>query len=96
MNESEIAKLVENDRLKEVVLQFTDLAGILHSLWIPSDLLLKVAESGLHTDGSSFSMVNISESDLKLKPDLSSFVLLPSALYPQKVGRVVCNIFQPE
>jgi len=96
MNMSEVAKIVEKENVKEIVLQFTDLSGILHSLWIPSELLSKVAEGGIHTDGSSVDMVDISKSDLKLVPDVDTFAILPTSLFPQKVARVVCDIYEPE
>lgn len=96
MSLSEVEKIVQKENVKEAVLQFTDLSGILHSLWIPSGLLSKVAEDGIHTDGSSVDMVDISKSDLKLKPDVNTFVIMPSGLYPQKVARVICDIYEPE
>jgi glutamine synthetase len=96
MSISEVAKTIQKENVKEIVLQFTDLSGILHSLWIPSELLSKVAESGIHTDGSSVDMVDISESDLKLMPDVDTFAILPTSLFPQKVARIVCDIYEPE
>jgi glutamine synthetase len=93
---SEPAKTLQERSVKEIVLQFTDLSGILHSLWIPSERLSKMAQAGIHTDGSSVDMVDISESDLKLVPDMETFTVLPSNLFPQKVARVVCDIYEPE
>jgi glutamine synthetase len=77
-------------------MQFTDLSGVLHTLWIPSTHFPEIIKEGTHTDGSSFGMVDVSKSDLKLIPDLDSFVVLPSELFPQKVARVICDIFHPE
>jgi len=96
MGMSEVVKIIEKENVKEIVLQFADLSGILHSLWIPSDLLSKAAEGGIHTDGSSVDMVDISKSDLKLMPDVDTFSVLPPSLFPQKVARVVCDIYEPE
>lgn len=96
MSTSEVVKIVQKENVKEIVLQFTDLSGILHSLWIPSELLSKVAEAGIHTDGSSVDMVDISQSDLKLVPDVDTFAMLPPSLFAQKVARVVCDIYEPE
>ncbi|MFX1513241.1 MAG: glutamine synthetase family protein [Promethearchaeota archaeon] len=94
---TEIANLIQKENVKEIALQFTDLIGILHTLWIPADYFLKIMNKGVHTDGSSLShMVDVSKSDLKLVPDLESFVVLPTQLFPQRVARVVCDIFKPE
>jgi len=96
MSKSEVTKTIQKESVKEIVLQFADISGILHSLWIPSDLLSKTVEEGIHTDGSSVDMVDISESDLKLVPNVDTFTVLPSGLFPQRVARAVCDIYEPE
>ncbi len=93
---SEISELIQRENVKEIALQFTDLSGILHSLWIPSKIFSKVAESGIHIDGSSLGMVDVSRSDLKLMPDMDTFVILPPKLFPLRVARLVCDIYEPE
>jgi glutamine synthetase len=96
MSVSEVSKIIQRENVKEVALQFTDVSGVLHSLWVPSELFSKTTEGGVHTDGSSVDMVDISESDLKLMPDLNTFSVLPPNLFAQRVARVVCNIYEPE
>lgn len=96
MSASGIRKTIEKENVKEVALQFTDVSGVLHSLWVPSGLFSKVNEEGIHMDGSSVGMVDISESDLKLMPDLGTFAILPRGLFRQRVARVVCDIYEPE
>jgi glutamine synthetase len=96
MSISEVVETIQRENVKEIALQFTDLSGILHSLWVPAELFSKVAEGGIHMDGSSVDMVDISESDLKLMPDLDTFVVLPPSLFTQRVARVVCNVYEPE
>lgn len=93
---SEVTEVIQKEKVKQIALQFTDISGILHSLWIPSELFSKVAEEGIHVDGSSIDMVDISRSDLKLKPDVDTFTVLPSNLFATRVARVVCDICQPE
>ena len=96
MNVSEATRTIQKEGVKEIALQFTDLSGLLHSLWVPSSLLPKIVAEGVHMDGSSVDMVDISESDLKLMPRLDTFVVLPSSLFAQRVARVLCDICQPE
>ena len=96
MNMPEITKTIQKENVKEIALQFADISGILHSLWVPSELFSKTLEEGIHTDGSSVDMMDISESDLKLMPDTDTFVMLPSNLFPQKMARVVCDMYEPE
>ena len=93
---SEVMELIQKENVKQIALQFTDISGILHSLWIPSELFSKVAEGGIHVDGSSVGMVDVGRSDLKLMPDVDTFAVLPSNLFPQRVGRVICDIYQPD
>jgi glutamine synthetase len=93
---SEATELIQKEKVKEIALQFTDILGVLHSLWIPSELFSKVAEGGIHVDGSSVGLVNISRSDLKLMPDVETFTVLPSNLFTQRVARAVCDIYEPE
>jgi len=93
---SEVTKLIEKEDVKEIALQFADISGILHSLWIPSHLFSKAVEEGIHTDGSSFGMVDISKSDLKLVPDVNTFTVMPQNLFPQRVARAICDIYEPE
>ena len=96
MNSNSNIELIEQNQVDEIALQFTDLSGILHTLWIPSIIFPKVAEEGIHTDGSSLGMVDVSKSDLKLVPDTNSLVILPTEIFPQKVAQVMCDIYYPE
>jgi glutamine synthetase len=93
---SEAKKVIQKENVKEIVLQFTDIQGILHSLWVPSELFPKIAENGIHIDGSSVCMADISKSDVKLVPDVNTFVVLPPNLFPQRVARVMCSICEPD
>lgn len=90
--------MIEGDlkTVKEVALQFTDLSGILHTLWVPSEVFSTVLEEGIHTDGSSFGVVDVNKSDIKLMPDINSFVILPKNLLNQKVARIVCDLYKPD
>ncbi|MHA1214510.1 MAG: type I glutamate--ammonia ligase [Candidatus Hodarchaeales archaeon] len=96
MNLSDVLDIVQQESVEEIALQFTDLLGVLHTLWIPSSMFSKVAKEGIHTDGSSLGVVDVSKSDVKLVPDVKTFVLLPKDLFPQRIGRVVCDIYYPE
>ncbi len=91
-----VEEKIRQNQVEELVLQFTDLSGVLHSLWVPSKIFSKVAEDGIHTDGSSLGMVDVSKSDLKLVPDLESFIVIPEEIFPQQIGRVMCDIYYPE
>jgi glutamine synthetase len=96
MGISDVRTAIQKQGIDEVAFQFTDLSGGMHSLWVPARLVPKVADEGIHIDGSSVGMVDISESDLKLVPDLDTFAALPSTLFPYRVARLVCDIYEPD
>ncbi len=96
MTISDLTELIQKENVKEIALQFTGISGMLHSLWVPSELFPKIAEGGIHVDGSSIGMVDVNRSDLKLMPDLGTFTILPSDLFSQRVARVVCSMYEPD
>jgi glutamine synthetase len=84
MGIQEVKETIQKQRVESVALQFTDLSGGLHSLWVPAELVPNVATEGIHMDGSSVDMVDIGQSDLKLMPDLGTFTMLPSGLFEDR------------
>jgi glutamine synthetase len=96
MRISDTEAAIQKHGVKEVALQFTDLSGILHTLWVPANQISRVATEGIHMDGSSVDMVDISESDLKLVPDLNSFAMIPAGIFTHGVVRLVCDLFEPD
>jgi glutamine synthetase len=96
MGIQEVKATIQKHGVEAVALQFTDLSGGLHSLWVPSQLISKVAGEGIHMDGSSVDMVDISGSDLKLIPDLRTLTVLPSGLFDSRVARMMCDIYEPD
>lgn len=92
----EVKAAIKKQGVEEVALQFTDLSGGLHSLWVPAGLLPNFVEEGIHMDGSSVDMVDISKSDLKLIPDIDTFTVMPPSLFPSRVARAVCDICEPD
>ncbi|MFX1253210.1 MAG: type I glutamate--ammonia ligase [Promethearchaeota archaeon] len=91
-----VEELIQQENVKEIALQFVDAVGVLHTLWIPVEIFPRVVKEGIHTDGSSLGVVGVERSDLKVMPDADTFVILPSDLFPQKVARVMCDIYEPE
>jgi glutamine synthetase len=96
MGLQEVKAAIHKQAVEDVALQFTDLSGGLHSLWVPAQSVPKVAAEGIHMDGSSVDMVDISGSDLKLVPDLASLTILPSGLFESKAARIMCDLYEPD
>ena len=77
-----------------VHLQFTDIPGTIKSLTVPAGRLESCLDDGAWFDGSSVEgMARVAESDLYLRPDLSTFSLLPWEPVPS--ARLICDICLP-
>lgn len=72
---------------------FTDINGHLRSVTIPANQLESVIDTGLKFDSSSIpGCAAINNSDMHLKLDLSSCIILPPALRDYKTVMVMCDI----
>lgn len=92
----QILKIVEEEDVKFIRLQFTDVLGTLKNVAITSTQLPKVLDEGMMFDGSSIQgFVRIEESDMYLKPDLDTFVIFPWRPQKGKVARFICDIYTP-
>lgn len=86
----------END-VRYVRLQFTDLLGVIKNVEIPVDQLPKALENKIMFDGSSIEgFVRIEESDMYLIPDLSTWLIFPWGNNQGKVARLICDIQLPD
>lgn len=91
-----ILKKVKEDKIRFVELNFTDIFGTLKSIEIPVESLPDALQGGVWFDGSSIKgFTRIKESDMYLKPDLSTYALLPGEDSRKKTARFICDIFTP-
>ena len=73
-----IIRLVEENDVEFIRLQFTDIFGILKNVAVPKSQLEKALNNQMMFDGSSIDgFARIEESDMCLRPDLDSFVIFP-------------------
>ncbi len=95
MDKDSIMRVVEEQNVRFVRLQFTDIMGVMKSISITVDQLEKALDGELMFDGSSIEgFVRIEESDMYLKPDLDTFLVLPWAIpnSTSKTARLICDI----
>ncbi|MGD6816066.1 type I glutamate--ammonia ligase [Metabacillus sp. 84] len=93
----DIVKLVEENNVKYIRLQFTDILGTIKNVEIPVSQLEKALENKMMFDGSSIEgFVRIEESDMNLYPDLDTFVIFPWTSEKGKVARFICDIYNPD
>jgi glutamine synthetase len=94
---TDIIKDLGKKGIRFVYLQFSDFLGVVKSVTIPLEELNDSIEYGKWFDGSSVEgAVRVLESDMYLKPDLSTLTLLPWEQDGEPAARVVCSVMTPE
>ena len=93
----DIMRMVEEEDVEFIRLQFTDMFGTLKNVAITKSQLGKALDNQCMFDGSSIEgFVRIEESDMYLHPDLDTFVTFPWRPQQGKVARVICDIYRPD
>ncbi|MEL7570034.1 MAG: type I glutamate--ammonia ligase [Eubacteriaceae bacterium] len=78
-------------------LQFTDLFGTLKNMSITRSQLEKALDNELMFDGSSIDgFVRIEESDMYLRPDISTFEVYPWKPQIGQEARLICDVYTPD
>ncbi|GAB6160692.1 type I glutamate--ammonia ligase [Howardella ureilytica] len=89
----DIIKIVKEENVKFIRLQFTDIFGTLKNVAITSDQIEKALDNKCMFDGSSVEgFVRIEESDMYLYPDYDSFIIIPWNQERGKTARLICDI----
>ena len=91
----QIKKICEEENIKYIRLQFTDIMGMLKNVEIPITRLDDALENSVMFDGSSIEgFVRIYEADMFLHPDLDTFLILrwEDTSYG-KVARFICDVY---
>lgn len=92
-----IIKIVKEEDVHFIRLQFTDIFGILKNVAITPSQLVKALNNDCMFDGSSIDgFARIHESDMYLYPDLDSFVIFPWRPQIGKVARLICDVYSPD
>jgi len=92
---SAMLERIEQDNVRFLRLQFTDLLGMPKNVAIPIKQAEKALTGGIGFDGSSIEgFVRIEESDMVLKPDLSTYTLLPWQPEDYAEARFICDVYK--
>ncbi len=92
----DIIRLVEEEDVEFIRLQFTDMFGNLKNVAITASQLEKALENKCMFDGSSIEgFVRIEESDMYLYPDLDTMQIFPWRPQQGKVARLICDVYRP-
>src|SRR5437763_12691150 len=95
---AQILERTEREKVKFLRLQFTDILGTIKNVEIPDRQFEDALDGKIMFDGSSIEgFVRIEESDMYLRPDLSTFRVFPWAgSSGERVGRLICDIYAPD
>ncbi|MEM4294911.1 MAG: type I glutamate--ammonia ligase [Candidatus Caldarchaeum sp.] len=97
MTKEDVFKAVEKNDIKFIDLQLTDLLGKLHHITISTRYMdEKTFTDGVaKLDGSSIrGFAEIHESDMLLKPDPSTFAVIPWSLDGKRTARMMCDVYK--
>ena len=91
-NEAMLARIQE-DRVKFLSLQFTDVTGVVKSVDIPVGRIDEDLEDGVWFDGSSVEgFARIQESDMRLVLDTDTYAVLPWTPPELRRARLFCDL----
>jgi glutamine synthetase len=97
MERAEFLKQVNQDQVRFIALQFTDVTGAVKSVDIPAARLETALDEGVWFDGSSVEgFARIQESDMRLILDPATYAVLPWTPADYRRARVFCDIYTPD
>jgi glutamine synthetase len=103
MDKTQIREHMQDHDVRFLRLQFTDITGMNKNVEVPASQFEKALDGEIMFDGSSIEgFTRIEESDMLLKPDLSSYRVDPWVSVGQggrghgRVGRLICDVYKPD
>jgi len=94
---ADIVALSEQNHIKFIDLQFTDVVGMVKNVTIPAHELKAALENGIWFDGSSIDgFARVAESDMHLRPDPSTFAVIPWLTGEEATARLICDVYTPD
>jgi glutamine synthetase len=98
MTRDEILKIIEEKNVNFFRLQFVDIFGFMKNVAIPRSQIGKALDGQMMFDGSSIDgFVRINESDMYLKPDYNTFVVLPwREQHGVNAARIICDVYKAD
>lgn len=93
----DIRNMVDEQDVRFIRLQFTDIFGTLKNVAVTASQLEKALSDGCMFDGSSIEgFARIEESDMYLRPDRDTFTIFPWRPQQGKVARLICDVSTPD
>jgi glutamine synthetase len=97
MKKNEVLKILKEEQINNLRLQFTDIMGINKNVGVPQSQFEKALDGKILFDGSSIEgFARIEESDMLLRPDFDTLLIFPANGKENKVARLICDIYNPD
>ena len=97
MEKKEVLERVQQDDVKFISFQFSDVTGKVKSVDAPVEQLEGALDNGIWFDGSSVEgFARIQESDMHLRVDADTYAVLPWTPQHMKRARFFCDIMTPD
>ncbi|HTX90053.1 MAG TPA: glutamine synthetase family protein [Anaerolineales bacterium] len=94
---TDLLRRVEEGQIKFIDLQFTDVVGVVKNVTVPAHELPEALHNGIWFDGSSVEgFVRVAESDMHLRPDPSTFAVIPWLGGEEATARLICDVYTPD
>ena len=96
-NRADILRLVEDENVQFIRMQFTDIFGQLKNVAVTASQIGRALDGEIMLDGSSIQdSARVEESDQYLHPELDTFAILPWRPQYGKVARLICDVYNPD
>ena len=93
----DIIKLVEEEDVEFIRMQFTDIFGNLKNVAVTAAQLEKALDNKCMFDGSSIAgFTDVEDSDMYLYPDPGTLEIFPWRPQQGKVARFICDVYRPD
>lgn len=93
----DVIRLVQEEDVEFIRLQFTDMFGTLKNVAITSSQLEKALNNQCVFDGSAIDgFIRVEETDMFLYPDLDTLAIFPWRPQQGKVARLICDVYSPD
>jgi glutamine synthetase len=88
---------VREANIQYIDLQFTDVTGIIKTVQIPARQIETAFVDGIWFDGSAIEgFARVAEADMYLRPDASTFAILPWETNGYALARLICDVYTPD
>src|SRR5512141_1370196 len=96
-SQDDLLAQVQQNQVMFIDLQFTDVVGMVKNVTIPVNELPDALANGIWFDGSSIEgFARVAESDMHLRPDISTFAIIPWLTGEEATARLICDVYIPD